>query len=105
MVQHHNSTFPCKGVGSVPVRGTKIPNALQPNHQNENRSNIVTDSIKTLQMVLVKIKKSQVIVQSARGVKRYDYNFIFVGWWGLDSCLFSLLDFTGNNSSILKIFL
>ena len=56
-------------------------------------------------MVLVKIKKSQVIVQSARGVKRYDYNFIFVGWWGLDSCLFSLLDFTGNNSSILKIFL
>ena len=56
-------------------------------------------------MVWVKIKKSQVIVQSARGVKRCDYNFIFVGWWGLDFWLFSLLDFTGNNSSILKIFL
>ena len=103
MVQCQNSAFPCKGAGSIPGWGTKIPDALQPSHQNENRSNIVTDSIKTLQMVWVQKKKkmSQVIVELAKGAKRYDYNFAFVAWWGLDFWLFSLLDFTGNNSSIL----
>ena len=48
-----------------------------------------------------KKKMSQVIVELAKGVKRYDYNFAFVVWWGLDFWLFSLPDFTGNNSSIL----
>ena len=39
-------------VGLIPGRGAKIPHALGPKNQNmNNRSKIVTNSIKTLQMV------------------------------------------------------
>ena len=43
------------GEGSIPGRGAKIPRASPP----KNRSNIVTNSIKTLKMVHIKkiIKK------------------------------------------------
>ena len=39
------------GVGSIPDWGAKIPHALWPNNQNTNRSNIETNSIKTLKTV------------------------------------------------------
>ena len=43
------------GAGSIPGRGTKMPHASQPKNQNlKNRSNIVTNSIKTLKMVHIK---------------------------------------------------
>ena len=44
------------GADSIPGRGAKIPHASRP--RNQNRSNIVTNSIKTLKMVHVKKKKS-----------------------------------------------
>ena len=54
------------GAGSIPAipgRGAKIPHAWQPKNQNiNNKSNIVTNSIKTLKMVHVKkrsLKKGQ----------------------------------------------
>ena len=40
-------------VGSIPCRGTKIPHALQPK-KKKNRSNIITNSIKTFKMVFNK---------------------------------------------------
>ena len=41
--------------GSIPGWGAKIPHALQPkNQKTENRSSIVTNSIKTLKMVHIK---------------------------------------------------
>ena len=45
--------------GSIPGWGAKIPHALRPKYQKnpQNRSNIVTNSIKTLKMVHVKNKK------------------------------------------------
>ena len=47
------------GVGSIPGQGTKIPHALQPKTPNLNRSNIVTNSIKTFKMVhILKIFKN-----------------------------------------------
>ena len=48
-------TSPSKagGVGSIPGLGAKIPHALRP----KNRSDIVTDSIKTLKLVHIKKKK------------------------------------------------
>ena len=36
-----------RGVGSIPGWGTKIPHASGPKKQTNNRSNIVTNSIKT----------------------------------------------------------
>ena len=42
--------------GLIPGRGAKIPHALRPKNQNINRSNIVTNSIKTLKK-MVHIKK------------------------------------------------
>ena len=45
--------------GLIPGRGAQIPHASQPKNQNvSNRSNIVTNSIKTLKMVHIKEKKS-----------------------------------------------
>ena len=42
-------------VCSIPGQGVKIPHVLWPKNQNiNNRSNIVTNSIKTLKVVLVK---------------------------------------------------
>ena len=42
-------------VCSIPGQGVKIPHVLWPKKQNiNNRSNIVTNSIKTLKVVLVK---------------------------------------------------
>ena len=40
------------GVGSIPGWGAKILHVLQP--KNQNRSNIVTNSIKTLKMIHIK---------------------------------------------------
>ena len=37
------------GVDLIPDQGAKMPHALRP--KNQNRSNIVTNSIKTLKMV------------------------------------------------------
>ena len=37
-----------RDVGSIPDQGAKIPHASQPKTKTENRSNIVTNSIKTL---------------------------------------------------------
>ena len=45
-------------MGSIPGREVKIPRASWPKTQNiDNRSNTVTNSIKTLKMVHVKNKK------------------------------------------------
>ena len=40
-------------VGSIPCQGAKIPHALQPK-KKKTRSNIITNSIKTLKMVFKK---------------------------------------------------
>ena len=47
------------GEGSIPGWGTKVQSALEPKrkHKTENRSNTVTNSIKTLKMVYIKRKK------------------------------------------------
>ena len=45
------------GAGSIPGQGAEIPHASWPKTQNINRSNIVTNSIKTLKMVHI-FKKS-----------------------------------------------
>ena len=42
-------------VDSTPGQGAKMPHALQP--KNQNRNNIVTNSIKTLRIVHIKKKK------------------------------------------------
>ena len=50
-------TSPCntEDTGSIPVGETKIPHASGPKNQNiKNRSNIVTNSIKTLKIVHMK---------------------------------------------------
>ena len=47
-----------EGVGSIPGQGAKIPHASRPKTpKRENRSNIVTNSKKTLKMVHIKKKK------------------------------------------------
>ena len=47
------------GAGSFPCGEAKIPHASKAKNQNiNNKSNIVTNSIKTLKMVLIKKKKS-----------------------------------------------
>ena len=45
-----------KGVGSIPGQGAKISHASGPKNQDVNRSNIVTNSIKTLKMAHIKKK-------------------------------------------------
>ena len=47
--------FQCRGKGSIPGGGAKIPHASWP--KNQNRSNTVTNSIKTSKMVHIKKKK------------------------------------------------
>ena len=50
-------TSPCNtgNAGSIPVGETKIPYASGPKNQNiKNRSNVVTNSMKTLKMVRTK---------------------------------------------------
>ena len=55
------------GAGSIPGQGVEIPHALWPKNQNtKNRSNIVTNSIKTLKMVKKKKKKEE---EDQEGVK------------------------------------
>ena len=44
------------GVGSVPDQGPKIPHDSRPKNQNKNRSNVVTNSIKTSKLVHIKKK-------------------------------------------------
>ena len=43
------------GVGLIPGQGAKISHALWPKNQNFFLSNIVTNSIKTLEIVHIKI--------------------------------------------------
>ena len=65
VVQWLTLPFKAGGVGSVPPRGAKILQALPP--KNQNTSNIVTNSVKTLKMVHIKNlkkKKKEVITQS-----------------------------------------
>ena len=45
----------------MPAPGTKMPHDSWPRSQNINRSNIVTNSTKTLKMVLIKKKKNFLI--------------------------------------------
>ena len=46
------------GAGLIPGQGARIPYAWQPkNQKRKNRSNIVTDSIKTVKAVHFKKKK------------------------------------------------
>ena len=40
--------------GLIPGQAAKIPHTSWPKNQNMNRSNIVTDSVKTLKMVHIK---------------------------------------------------
>ena len=40
--------------GAIPGQGAKIPDALPPKNQTQNRSNTVTNSIKTLKVVTLK---------------------------------------------------
>ena len=46
------------GAGSIPGQGAKIPQASRPRNQTQNRSNIVTSSIKTLKMVKKKEREN-----------------------------------------------
>ena len=47
-----------RGAGSFPCGEAKIPHASQPKKQNiNNKSNIITNSIKTLEMVPIQKKK------------------------------------------------
>ena len=59
------------GAGSSPSWGTKIPHALGP--KNQNRSSIVTNSIKTLKkMVHIKTKLLKKKKDEVTGVLRGD---------------------------------
>ena len=52
--------FHVGGVGLIPGQALKVPHASWPKNQNmKSRSNIVTNSIKTLEMVHVKKKKKK----------------------------------------------
>ena len=53
------SPFNAGGASVIPGQGTKIPHASWPKAKTENRSNIVTNSIKTLKTVHIKKKKKQ----------------------------------------------
>ena len=57
------------GVGLIPGQGAMIPHATWSKNQNRNnRSNIVTNSVKTLKMIHIntnlKKKKSQALIQN-----------------------------------------
>ena len=54
------------GTGLIPGWGAKIPHALQPKNQNiKNKSNIVTNSMKTLKMVHIKkIFKKRAVIEN-----------------------------------------
>ena len=51
-----------QGVSSIPGQGTKIPHASWPKNQNmKNRSHIVTNSVKTLNMAHTRrLKKNKI---------------------------------------------
>ena len=59
-----------RGVGSIPVQGARIPHALLPKTQRENRKNIVTKSIKTFKRVHIKksLKKKKKNYSSLRNI-------------------------------------
>ena len=65
---HKTSLSNAGNMGSIPAWGAKIQYALWPKNQNKtkqkkNRSNILTDSIKTLKMVHIKkSKKSKQLI-------------------------------------------
>ena len=48
-------SFSAKGEGSIPGQGAEIPHGMWPKKQNtNNRSNMSTNSIKTVKMVHIK---------------------------------------------------
>ena len=55
--------------GSIPGWGIKIPHSSRPKNQSINRSNIVSDSIKTLKMVRIKKKKKK-LLKRKRNLKK-----------------------------------
>ena len=65
-----------RGVGSIPVQGARIPHALLPKAQTENRKNIVMKSIKTLGKNLHQEQKVNKITVHTM-IKKYKY-WIFV---------------------------
>ena len=68
--------FHVGGVGLIPGQALKVPHASWPKNQNmKSRSNIVTNSIKTLEMVHVKKKKKK-STKAQRGVVARR-----AGWW------------------------
>ena len=63
--------------GSIPGRGVKIPHASQSKNPNiKNRSYIVTNSKKTLNMIHIKkiLKKKELLLRKPRNPKFTAYN-------------------------------
>ena len=57
-----------RGAGSFPYGEAKIPHASQPKNQNiNNKSNIITNSMKTLEMVSIQKKKKLKIKNKLNG--------------------------------------
>ena len=69
------------GVGSIPGQGAKIPHASWP--KNQNRSNIVTNSIKTLKMVHIKKKNLKKKRKKCLSVYAPQLLWLFVILWVL----------------------
>ena len=71
--------LPMRGYRLIPGKGGKIPHTLGPKNQNfkkEDRSNIVTNSIKTLKMVHDQKKKKKSLKKSAgAGAERSMWGF------------------------------
>ena len=57
VVQRVKTTFQCRGCGFNPWSGSSDPHASQWETKAKNRSNVVTNSIKTLRMLHIKKKK------------------------------------------------
>ena len=65
--------LPMRGYRLIPGKGGKIPHTLGPKNQNfkkEDRSNIVTNSIKTLKMVHDQKKKKSLKKSAGAGAER-----------------------------------
>ena len=70
-----------RGVGSIPVQGARIPHALLPKTQRENRKNIVTKSIKTFKRVHIKKslkKKKKELLISKKYFWKTKQKFIYL---------------------------
>ena len=64
-------------INSIPDQGYKIPHALGPKNQNAKKSNIVTNSIKTLKMVHINKKNLKKINKLPVG----DYLFSMLSYF------------------------